>query len=362
MSAGEAVRELLGRAVRAGAAPGLAAGWCRIDGGNPEIVVVGRADTRPGAALTQGHRFDLASLTKPLVTAPLVMLLARHGELMLETAVAHVIPELDGTAVGGRRMRHLLTHTSGLPAWAPLYALAASSAREDVLKAIAGLEVREVTGDVVYSCPGFILLGLVLERVAGTTIDILHRRLVLEPLGLEGELGFRPGRDVKVVAGAHTAAAERRLVADLGIDPSLIPQVAHGLPDDGNARFLDGVAGNAGLFGTVRGVLELARGLSVPGRLLSKAEIETMQRDHTPTMAASRGLGWQIASSIDSSAGPALDRASVGHNGFSGASVWIDRRRGVAVTLLTNRNHPGQRNNDLHPLRRRLHSLIVDSL
>jgi CubicO group peptidase (beta-lactamase class C family) len=355
--AADRVRRLLEGAVRAGVAPGMVAGWQRA-GDDPTIVTVGHAAIIPSPvpAVTETW-FDLASLTKPLVTAPLTVLLMREHALTLDTRVAEIVGEAEGTGLGSRTVRQLLTHTSGLPAWAPLYALVPG--RPDrTLDAVCGLGVGEPGVHVVYSCPGFVLLGLMIERVAGTRLDRLFLDRVARPLGVEGEIGYRPPASVPVSGWAETPGAEQRLLEDRGLDPGAVPITGRGLPDDGNARFLGGVAGNAGLFGTVTGVLSVARSLWTPGALLTADEISRMDDDHTPGLEQARGLGWQLAGSPGCSAGSALDPAAIGHTGFTGTSLWIDPSRGVAMALLTNRVHPAHRESDLDPLRRRFHRLV----
>lgn len=362
-TAAAAVGELIERAVRAGRAPGVVAGWLRSGDVDPVVVAAGAADLGPPVRKVAAEVwFDLASLTKPLVVAPLATVLVRNGALSLETRVGETLPGLSGSALGARRVRHLLTHTSGLPAWAPLYALASSPESRDVVAALAGLPVAEVGRRVVYSCPGFILLGLVLEHVTGTPLDQLASRLLLGPLGLADEIGYRPSGRRPLAAGAFEPAAERRLLVERGLDPEAVPSTGPGLPDDGNARFLGGVAGNAGLFGTVRGVLELAEALTVPGRLLGAEEIELSVRNHTPGLGQARGLGWQLAATPGCSAGPALDPSACGHTGFTGTSLWVDPTRRLSLVLLANRVHPAHRDIDLHPLRRRFHQVVVESL
>ena len=153
------------------------------------------------------------------------------------------------------------------------------------------------------------------------------------------------------------------MTTDLGYDPRWIPPLAPGNPDDGNARFLGGVAGNAGLFGTARGVAILASEfLPGGGALLSADEAAAATSLRTTGLEEARSWGWQLASTSGCSAGEALSEGSFGHTGFTGVSVWCDPvTRGVFV-LLTNRNHPSQRGNDLHPLRRRFHALAAESL
>lgn len=355
-----AVLRLVTRAIRAGMAPGMVAGWLDPHDSNPRCVVAGAASVRPVAEeMTEDRWFDLASLTKVLVITPLVLIAFRNQDLSLETRVAQALPELDGTPLGERRIRHLLTHTSGLPAWAPLYAHGEGPDPGAAIRMLAGLRVGEVRGEVVYSCPGFILLGLILERLAGMPLDVLFDRLVLAPLSLANEIGFRPGPGSPLVSGARSPGAERALMIERGLEPDRIPETARGLPDDGNARFLGGVAGNAGLYGTIRGVLGLARAMHAPGALLTGEEIELATRNHTPGLGQARGLGWQLASSPGCSAGPSLSPGSYGHTGFTGTSLWIDPKRGLSMALLANRVHPGHRPTDLHPLRRRFHHLVV---
>ncbi|MCU0302866.1 MAG: beta-lactamase family protein [Thermoanaerobaculales bacterium] len=355
------VRRLLERAVRAGLAPGLVAGWWLADRGKTAIVPVGRAEALPEPRpVTADTWFDLASLTKPLAVGTLSLLALRDGAIRLDTRVGEVLPELVGAGVEGCTIGRLLTHTSGLPAWAPLYATGAGPS--GVVDSIARLPVGEAATEVVYSCPGFILLGLMLARRLGAGLDVLLADRVLRPLGLADDLGFTPDRRRPVAAGALVALAEAELLAKRGLDPSLVPPPAPAKPDDGNARFLGGVAGNAGLFGTMAGVLGMARAWLEPGLLLTAEEIALATADHTPGLAQARGLGWQLAATPGCSAGPALSPGAFGHTGFAGASLWIDPTRGAALALLGNRVHPAHRPTDLHPLRRRFHETVIDRL
>ena len=358
------VRGLLERGLTAGLAPAMVARWGRT-GDRPSREEVGVSALRPAvAAVSERTWFDLASLTKPLVTTTLSMLAFRGASFGLTTAVGEVLDEVRDTAVGSLQIRQLLTPTSGLPAWLPLYWFA-DGRRENLPRRLGDIELEAAPGSrVVYSCVGFVILGMILERVSGTRLDHLFEREVLDALGLGVELGFRPDPGAHSVAGgASVASVERRLVRELGLSPSSIPSMVPGLPDDGNARFLDGVAGNAGLFGTSEGVSKLAAEyLPGGGQLLTAEEAVTATSSLTNGLEEQRGLGWQMASTAGSSAGTGLSPHSFGHTGFTGVSVWVDpSSRGIFV-LLTNRNHPEQRETDLNPLRRRFHVLAARSL
>lgn len=361
---GSKVGELLKRAIRAGVAPAAVAEWGRA-GEDISREFLGASTLVPERVEVSADTwFDLASLTKPLATTTLTLIAFRSGTINPSTRAGEVLDELRGTDVGDLDVDALLTHTSGLPAWLPLYCLA--EGRPELLPsrlARVALEARPGK-QVVYSCVGFVILGLMVARLADESLDSLFRREVAAVLGLENQLGFHSDPETQSLSGrAGSAVVESRLVSELGLDPSWIPPPVSGFPDDGNARFLDGVAGNAGLFGTARGVLALASEfLPGGGSLLTAEEAERSTSLRTAGLEQGRGWGWQLATATDCSAGPAQSVAAFGHTGFSGVSVWCDPvTRGVFV-LLTNRNHPAQRENDLHPLRRRFHALAAESM
>jgi CubicO group peptidase (beta-lactamase class C family) len=356
----ETVQLLLERGIRAGSAPGMVAAWRSTTDRKPSTVAVGRASVNPASTPSAPETwFDLASLTKPLVVGTLTLLFMRDGALAPDTAVGEVLPEASRTPVGARLVRQVLTHSSGLPAWEPLYTLAGGIAG-GALGALIGVTIEEPDTHVVYSCPGFILLGMMIEKVAGAGLAEIFTERVIEPLGLGSEIGYRPGLNLPLAGGATAPAAEQRLLAERGLESDHIPAILPGQPDDGNSRFLDSVAGNAGLFGTARGVLALAMVYLGVGEFLTPEEIELATTDHTPGLEQRRGFGWQLAGSPGCSAGPALDPSAFGHTGFTGTSLWIDPTRDLAMTLLANRVHPGHRATDLHPLRRRFHQLVID--
>lgn len=351
---------LLAAAVKSGLAPGFVALWGRPDA--PQRVAWGWRGLGAGQ-VTPGVWFDLASLTKPLVTTTLVLLARRQG-MGLHDPLVRFLPELSGSHWSSVTVFQCLTHTAGFPAWAPLYT-GGEPSRESYLRALAAIAPVHAPGtEVVYSCLGFLALGLALERVGGAPLSELFRREVLLPLGLSEELGFCPPLWRPVALGEKLFFVEEKLCRQRGLSAGPPPLLASSWScDDGNARGLGGVAGNAGLFGTVFGVFRLAQEyLPGFGRLLQAEEAALATKNHTPGMAQARGLGWQLATTAGCSAGSALSAASFGHTGFTGTSVWVDPERQAVFVLLGNRLHPGGRTPDLHPLRRRFHLLAVGGL
>ena len=288
--------------------------------------------------------YDLASLTKPLVTGMLCAQLIEKGELTLDSAVAHYLPEFDRTDRQMITVRELLTHTSGLPPWRPLYILAESK-RERALGVIANEALEYEPGSrVVYSDLGFIVLGFLLERLTGAELGKLAQTEIIEPLKLQHtffnpEMAYQTG-----IAACETGNSyERETARNLGAEnyADWREQVIWGEVHDGNAYFLGGVAGHAGLFSTANETLRLAEQfLPQQSELLSAATCtELFTSNMTEGLEEARSLSWQLAQSPESAAGASLPAGSFGHSGFTGTSCWIDPLHQRVFILLTNRTH-----------------------
>ncbi|HVN32229.1 MAG TPA: serine hydrolase domain-containing protein [Thermoanaerobaculaceae bacterium] len=359
--AGGEVAELLSRAVRAG----LAVGWVGLAVREGEAGLCWCAGRRSvgGEPVEADLRYDLASLTKPLATGTL-LLVARRDGLELETPLADLLPELGDTTWGSVTLLQCSTHTAGFPTWAPLYASHGAS-REGYLQALSELTPASPPGTrVEYSCPGFIALGLALERAGGADLATLFADLVAGPLELGAELAFAPPPGLPVAAGETRWRVEERLLAERGLTAVPPAGDAGTVPcGDGNARGLGGVAGNAGLFGSAAAVAHLAAEyLPGGGELLTAEEARLATAGRTDGLEQSRGIGWQIAATPGCSAGGALPPHAFGHTGFSGTSLWVDPDSRALYVLLGNRLHPGGATPDLHPLRRRFHRISARAL
>jgi CubicO group peptidase (beta-lactamase class C family) len=311
--------------------------------------------------------YDLASLTKPLVTGLLCARRVESGELKLADSVANYLPEFARTDKRSITIGQLLTHTSGLPAWRPLYLLA-DGKPERTLNAIAELDLEYAPGTrVVYSDLGFIVLGLLLERLTGKRLTELARHDIFQPLELQRTL-FNPEAAQRTgVAACETGNAyEREMsVATNASDyKSWRQEIIWGQVHDGNAYFLGGAAGHAGLFSTARETLRLAsQFLAGQTKLLQPATTDWFRQNMTPGLDEARSFGWQLAETKDSAAGPDLPRDSFGHSGFTGTSCWNDPNHERTFILLTNRTHnhalPFA---NINGVRRRFHSLATSAL
>ncbi len=322
-------------------------------------------------AATSETIFDLASLTKPLVTGMLLAQLVERGRVGLDTPVAEYLPwfgedeEKQAVAV-----RHLLTHTSGLMAWQPLNLLAGGE-RGRVPQAIARLPLEWRPGErVVYSDLGFITLGLLAESVNGASLAELARREIFDPLGLTRTF-FNPERTflTEVAAcesggnlyergmceGRQDAAADRAVWRE---------QTIWGEVHDGNAYFLGGEAGHAGLFSNARETLRLAEQFLPRTSSLFKPETcRLFPSNMTEGLNEARSFAWQLAATPESTAGPRLPPEAFGHLGFTGTSCWIDPTSERVFILLTNRTHARPLPFvNINGVRRSFHTLAVEAL
>lgn len=311
--------------------------------------------------------YDLASLTKPLVTGLLCSRRIEAGELTLDSSLAHYLAEFDRTDKQDITVRHLLTHTSGLPAWQPLYVLA-DGERDRAPGAIANLKLEYKPGTrVVYSDLGFILLGFLLERMTGTRVAQLARQEIIEPLKLQRTF-FNPEQAMQtgIAACEIGNAYEREMWNNTGGREyrDWRKDLIWGEVHDGNAHFLGGAAGHAGLFSTARETFVLAQQfLAGESKLLKPETCQLFRQNMTPGLEEARSLGWQLAATKDSTAGTDLPSDSFGHTGFTGTSCWIDPQNERVFILLTNRTHarvlPFA---NINSVRRRFHSLAVAAL
>lgn len=344
----------------------------RLRGELPCVMVAGRLSSEPpGPPVQSSTIYDLASLTKPLATVTSVLLLIQRGKITLGSSVQEVIPELDGAPIGQVMVRDLLTHRSGLPGWRPLYerldgrgissGLSGEdvSVKQQVLDMIRDEPLIYRPGErCVYSDLGFMLLGFLVERLSGMALerwceDTIFRPLQADPmmfcpLAGGGQLDVtRPIVDVSRIAPTERDERRNRLL--------------RGEVHDENAAAMGGVAGHAGLFGTIESVLAVSgawlRGYHGRTSILEEELVKQFTTRQESAAQSSWALGWDTPSA-PSSSGSSFSERSFGHLGYTGTSLWIDPLCELEVVLLSNRVHPNRRNEKIKVFRPWIHDLV----
>jgi len=354
----DAVRALLLEGVEGHLFPAACMDVGRHDGSR-WTAAVGALTYDPFApAATPATIFDLASLTKVLATTTLAMRAVDARRLTLDDPVGRWLRDWRGSDREGVTLRQLLTHSSGLTAYLPLYRDA--TGRHEFERTICSLPLEYPPGTTsIYSDLGFILLGFVIENAASGkpegTLDpdasLSHQFQRLRSFLTSEPLTFNPPR------------SWRSLCAPTEVDPwrgRLLTGEVH----DENCWALGGVAGHAGLFGTAAAVGSFARAAlrTIAGEdMLAAAPTMRafIQRESVP--GSSRALGWDTMLPT-SSCGTLMSSTAIGHTGFTGTSVWIDWERDLYVVLLTNRVHPSRENTGIRSLRPRIHDAVVRAI
>lgn len=335
--------------IEAGSFPGAAA----LVGTGGEVLEersAGNASVEPEREpATAATLYDLASLTKPLCTGALVA--AVGPALSLDAPPGRFLPALKKTRYDGITLENLLTHTSGLPAWYPLYVR--GEGVEAYRRTLAEMEPEAAPGErVIYSDLNFLILGEVLESVVGAPFDAAFDELVARPAGSGAR--FLPPDPAATAATEKDDRFERAMTEVRGLSYSRFRVgVLRGEVHDGNAFRRGGVAGHAGLFASARDVWALARRWLEPGRV-------DWGRDRTPGLSEARGLSWQGRRGAGSAIAAMSERA-FGHTGFTGTSVWVDPDAGLVSVLLTNRIHPEVREIPFNEVRQRFHAAAYDA-
>jgi CubicO group peptidase (beta-lactamase class C family) len=318
--------------------------------------------------------FDLASLTKPLATTVVMMLLVSEKKICLDDRVTRFFPSFGVFGKHAVTFRHLLNHSSGLPRWKPYY--------EDVLKSDKAGEINFVASQAakqyvftqihrekpvspaglqgLYSDLDFMVLGEIAEAISDSTLDRFCQDRIFEPLGLESTFFVDLTR-----SRTRRLQAMEEIIAPTE-DCPWRKKVLCGEVHDDNAYAVGGVAGHAGLFSSVRDIHQLLACLNsclrgsdsfLPQRLIQ----EFLSRDES-VKNSTYALGWDTPSENKSSSGKHFSLHSVGHLGFTGTSIWWDQEKNCHVVLLSNRVHPTRKNEKIREFRPYIHDLIMKTL
>ena len=310
--------------------------------------------------LTPDTLYDLASLTKPLVTAFLAVYFVERKQWRLEDVPRRFLPGFPLAVTLGQ----LLTHSAGFKPWHPFYLYRPQDDLAQMMMAVDTLPGSRVE----YSDVGYILLRHLLERVSGTALPALAAQVIFAPLGLRDMfIGVPPTLKARcaptevgnryeqgLAARDHSAAAAR-----FNWRQDLIRGEVH----DANSYYSGGSAGNAGLFSSARELFALSREFfPETATLLDGDSIALFWQDRTPWDAERRTIGFQLNSSPSASGGEALSPGAIGHSGFTGTSLWLEAEKRRQWILLSNRVHPVVKKTNFNALRRRLHRLLKDEL
>jgi len=302
------------------------------------------------AEATEHTIFDLASLTKVMATTALAMRAVEDGQLALDEALSRRVSVWHGDDRASVTVADLLEHCSGLTSYMPFFNEPSMRGRAEYERAICSLPLEHPPRtQAVYSDLGFMLLGFMLERAAGATLDVQFD--AISALVTPHRLRFLPPSDWRPrLAPTEVCPVRGRLLV--------------GEVHDGNAWALGGVAGHAGLFGTAAAVGTFARlVLDTIARDTALARTTTLARFRQPSTVpgSSRALGWDTMRPT-SSCGRLMSPQAMGHTGFTGTSLWIDPARDLYVVLLSNRVHAGGGQEAFRAIRPLVHDAVVEGL
>ncbi|MDQ1355620.1 MAG: Serine hydrolase [Acidobacteriota bacterium] len=311
--------------------------------------------------LEENTLYDLASLTKPLITTLLTLyLLEKDKDLYLEMPISKILPFMPFDI----RLFHLLSHSSGLPAWYPFY-LYMDPHNPDYFPQLKSLQCESRPGEKVnYSCVGYIVLYYLIEKISATPFKELAQKIIIEPLGLKHtflplpenlkplaaptENGNFYEKQMALASPKHKALAARFEWRN---------DVIRGETHDCNSHYLGGTAGNAGLFSTCEDVFKIVREFfPATASILSPESTQYFWRNFTASDPLHRTIGFSRNSSTSlTSAGRVLSRMAIGHTGFTGTSLWLDSKNNHSFIILTNRIHPNVGYINFNRIRRKLH-------
>lgn len=294
--------------------------------------------------------YDMASLTKVMVTTPIILQLLERGELYLHDRVATFIPEFGANGKDNVRLRQLLTHSSGLAAHRHYFAerLTKQQVYEEIWKEEL---VYEPETQVVYSDLGFIMLMAVIEKVTGQKIEAYAEQHLFAPMGMR-DTKYLPDYD-------NSRYAPTEYLEHIGGHK-------YGIVHDDNTEFMGGISAHAGLFSTMDDFSIFTKmlengGLHENRKILHPLWLEKARQDFTSFSEDARGIGFELKARGAGPIGDLLSSKTYGHTGYTGTSFYIDPERQLTIMLLTNRVYFG-RQDPIIRLRPRLHNLIVGNL
>ncbi|WP_435156585.1 serine hydrolase domain-containing protein [Haladaptatus sp. DFWS20] len=309
--------------------------------GLDRVAVVGERDPERGEGMTRETVFDVASLTKPVVTATTALSLVESGIVTLSDDLRRHLPTLDGHRRGGIRLLELLTHSSGFQPYSFSESWQSPTDVLDGLRSRSILETEPGSRNE-YSCLNFVYLAEALRQATGCSLAELAKRHVFGPVGMANScLGPHPD-------GSNLAATYDHQYRD---------RILRGEVHDPLGWAMDGESGNAGLFTTIDDLAAFAQAyLAADGTLLSQATTNRLRDDWLPELESRHSLGWRLAD--ETYPAPNWSRTGLGHTGYTGTSLWLDHDRDRFAVLLTNQVYDGK-DTGLIRFRERFHAMVA---
>ncbi|MCF7925043.1 MAG: beta-lactamase family protein [Candidatus Izimaplasma sp.] len=290
--------------------------------------------------------YDVASLTKVISTTTMIMKLIENNQLTLNTNVSEILPRFQHQTI---TVKHLLTHTSGLPADIPkAYTL---RNRDDVIEQIYGFELINPVGKhIIYSDIGFLLLGLMVEKITQTSLEHYAHKVIFKPLDM-AHTSYRPQKTL-------CAPTEYR-------NDTVYQGLLQGQVHDEKAFAMNGLSGHAGLFSTVEDIGKFIFSLLINDeKILQKKTVdllfETQVTDYLKNgNQLIRALGWDKPTKGGTAGDYVSVKDTIVHTGFTGCNMWIDRNKGIGFVMLSNAVHPKRENNKIIHYRNKIGNIIM---
>lgn len=345
------VSELLEEGIEQELYPGAVL-WVARDGTDALLHSTGHTDFSRTTPVDENTLYDLASLTKPLATASSMLLLCQDGLVHLGQCVADCFPDRSLPHLRDVTLRHLLTHTSGLPPWVDLYSRGQS--REQAVDELFRVPLdREPGTHYAYSCLGYIILGLAIERIAGIGLDCFAAQRIFDPLCMHSTaFNPKPDSDTSVATTANCPLRKRLLSGEV---------------HDGNAWAMGGVSGNAGLFSSTADLARFCRAIAFKtspscGAPFGPGVINLMFTNALSERLGGQTMGWFIHPNDMLPGGDFVSKAAIGHSGFAGTAIIIDPMWKITAVFLTNRVCGDDDGTRFRHLRRRVFNGIIGAL
>ncbi len=339
------VTKILKKGVESGDFPG--AGYAVIyKDGFIDYDFVGYRQILPKKILNTGEEiYDCASITKVICTTTMIMKLIESNKLTLDTKVSSILSRFMHKDIS---IYHLLTHSSGLPA--DITRAKTLKSREDVLNRIYDYQLINTVGTtIVYSDLGFILLGLIIEKLTKKTLDVFAKKVIFDPLGM-AHSSYHPDPSM-------CAPTEFR-------DDDVYKGLLQGRVHDEKAFALGGIAGHAGLFSTPNDIsLFILSILNNDSKVLQPATVEMLFpmriKNETEDKTLVRSLGWDKPTKGGTAGDLVSFEDTILHTGFTGCNIWIERSVGIGFVMLSNAVHPKRNLNNIIKYRNKIGNIVI---